>query len=74
MSHGHHSYQKASVMDMGTIFAYWKSQHALPHCKCVLRCFDNFQHIDIPSQELYDHHSNTCPTISFHVYHLLVLF
>ena len=48
--HRHHIYQTASDIYMSKICAYTQSHHALPHWKCVLRCCDNFPHIDIPSQ------------------------
>ena len=71
MRHGHHIYKTASSIDMETMCAYPPYQHALPHCKCVLRCCANFPRIDLPSQHLDNHQPNTCTTINVHVYHLI---
>ena len=37
MQHGRHIYAKASDMEHATMCAYPQSDHAMPHCKCVLR-------------------------------------
>ena len=71
MPHGCHIYQTASPMAMETICAYPSPPHAFPHWKCVLHCYANFPHIDLPRKELDNHHSNICPTIRFNVYHLI---
>ena len=51
MSHGRHIYAKASDTAQATICAYPQSDHALPHWKCVLRCFDDFPCINLYDQE-----------------------
>ena len=40
MPHGHHIYLKAYDMEKATMYTYPRSDHALPHCKCVLWCCD----------------------------------
>ena len=52
-------------MYTATMCAYPPSQHAVPHWKFVLCCCKNFRQIDLPSQYLDQHHSNTCRTICF---------
>ena len=59
-------YQTLYYMSMATMCAYTPSQHAVPHQKFVLCFCKNFPHIDLPSQYLDQHHSNTCPTICSH--------
>ena len=71
MSHIQHRYQIAYDMEMATICVYPPSQHTFPHWNYLLHHFENFPCIDLTSQQLYKHHSNTCPTMSFHVYHLI---
>ena len=36
MPHGSHFYDKASDMENVTMCIYCQSDHALPHCKCLL--------------------------------------
>ena len=47
----------------------------IPTCIATLELcvtfFTNFPRIDISSQELNKHHSNTYNTINFHVYHFI---
>ena len=74
MPHGHHIYVSASDIAMAKICAYSTYQHELPHSKFVLCCCSNFPRIDIPGQESYMHHSNTYPSILFHIYHLIARF
>ena len=50
MPHGRHIYAKASDMANATIFTYPKSDHALPHWKCVLRCCAECPYINLPDQ------------------------
>ena len=69
--HGHHIYQASYDMNMAAMCAYLPSQHSLAHWKRVLCYCDNYPHIDLPRQELYKQHSNTCPTISFNVYRII---
>ena len=71
MPHGRHIYQTGYDVDMAKICAYPPSQHTLPHWKCVLRCCVNFPSIYLPVPESDWHHSNTYPSISFHVYSLI---
>ena len=51
MPHGRHIYTKASDMSKATMFAYPQSDHALPHWKCLLRCFAEYPCINITDQE-----------------------
>ena len=51
MPHGTHIYAKASDMENATMCTYPQSEHALPHWKCVWRCFDDCPCINIPDQE-----------------------
>ena len=37
MPHGRHIYPKASDTEKATMCAYYQSDHALPHWKCVLQ-------------------------------------
>ena len=71
MTHGGNIYKTSYEMDMSTMCAYPTSQHALLHWKCVLRCCESFSRIDLPCRQSVRHHSNTSPTIRFHVYHLI---
>ena len=54
------------------VCAYPPSKYVLPHCKCVLRYFEQYPCIDITSTELYQQNSNFSPTILFCVYHLII--
>ena len=38
MPHGRRIFAKEYDMAKATMCAYSQSDHALPHCKCVLRC------------------------------------
>ena len=49
-------------------------KYAFPHWKCMLCCCVNCPCIDIPGQESGRHHSNTSPSIRFHIYHLIARF
>ena len=71
MPHGCHIYAISSDMAMDTMRVYPPSQHLLPHYKFLLRCCENCPHIDIPVQESDRHHSDTSPSISFNIYHLI---
>ena len=51
--------------------AYSQSDHALPHCKCVLRCCAKFPRINIPDQETDYQYPDTSPSICFHINHLV---
>ena len=37
MPHGHYVYAKTSDMAKAEMCTYHQSDHALPHCKCVLQ-------------------------------------
>ena len=39
MPHVRHIYAKSSDMAQAKMCAYPESDNALPHCKCVFRCF-----------------------------------
>ena len=51
MPHGRHVYVKASDMANDTMHTYPQYDHALPHCKCVLRCCSDCPYINLPDQE-----------------------
>ena len=51
MPHGLHIYAKASDTAKDTMCANTKSNHALPHWKCVLRCCAECPYINLPYQE-----------------------
>ena len=72
MPHGRHIYTKAYDMEKATMCAYPQSDHALPHWKCVLRCFANVTCINIPDQETDHQYSDTTTSIRFHIYHTIV--
>ena len=69
--HGRQIYATVSNMYMVTICACPPFVHALPHWKFVLSCFYNFPRIDLPGQESDSDHSNTYPSIHFHIYHII---
>ena len=50
---------------------YPKSDHALPHWKCVLRCCEFFSCINIHDQETDNQYLETTPSIGFHIYHII---
>ena len=54
-----------------TMHAYPQSDHALPHWKCVLWCCAKCTRGNIPDQETDDHYSDTTPSISVQVYHII---
>ena len=51
MPHGCHIYAKAFDVAKATMCKYTQSDHALPHCKCVLKWCAEFPYINIPDQE-----------------------
>ena len=71
MPHGHYIYFKAYYMANATMRAYPQSYHALPHCKCLLRCCAKCPSTNLPDQETYYHYSDTSPSIRFQMYHLI---
>ena len=70
MPHGNHIYAKASDMANATTCTYPRSEYALPHWKCVLRCCADCTFINIPDQETTKKHDETTPSIRFHIYHI----
>ena len=58
-------------MAKATLCAYSKSDHALPHWKCVLQCCAKFPRINLPDQETDDQYLDTSPSIRFHIYHII---
>ena len=50
MPHGRHIYSKASDMSKANICAYPHPDHALPHCKCVMKCCAKFPRVNITDQ------------------------
>ena len=47
MPYGRHIYAKEYDMANATMRAYSQSDHALPHCKCVLQCFTEFPCVNL---------------------------
>ena len=45
------AYAKAYDMAKSTMCTYPHSDHALPHCNCVLHCCAECPYINIPDQE-----------------------
>ena len=66
--HGYHIYNTAADMAMSTKLNCTYKHHGIPHCKYVLHCCDKCPSIFLPSQEANKDTTNTCPTITFHVY------
>ena len=58
-------------MENSTMCVYPRSDHTLPHCKCVMRCCDKCPSVNLPDQETDDQYTDTSPSISFHVYNLI---
>ena len=71
MSHDQHIYQTVYGMVVAIMCSYPPSQHAFSPWKYVLCCCAKCPRIDLPSQESDKHHSNSCPTIGFHVYYVI---
>ena len=71
MPHRRYIYARASGIVKSTMCAYPQSDHALPHCKCILQCYAKCPSINLPFQEIYDQYSNTSLSIRFHVYHII---
>ena len=46
--------------------AYPKSDHALPHCKCVIQCCAKCPSVNLPNQKTDDQYYDTSPSIHFH--------
>ena len=71
MPHGRHI--DAIVYDMAeaTMCEYLQSDHALPHCKFVLRCCAKCPIINNPDQETDYKHPNPSPSTRFYIYYLI---
>ena len=65
MPHGRHIYAKASDIANATMCTNPRSDHALPHCKCVLRCFADCPCINIPDQETTKNMKKLHPQLCF---------
>ena len=63
--HGRYIYAKASDMKKTTICTYPQSNHALPHCKCVLRLFAECPCINLPDQETNKNIKRQHPLLGF---------
>ena len=61
MPHGCHIYANTYDMAKAKMREYSHSDHALPHCKGVLRCCDKCTSINITDQETYDQYPDTSP-------------
>ena len=72
MPHGHHIYAKSSDTAKATTSAYPYTDDSLPHCKYVMKCCPKCPSINLPDQETDDQYYDTSPSISFHIYHLIV--
>ena len=71
MKHGRHIYAKASDMAKDKICTYPKSNHALPHWKCVLKCCADCPCINLSDQETDNKNTDTTNSIRFHIYHII---
>ena len=69
--HGRHIYAKAFDVALVTMFKYPQSDHALPHCKYVLRCCADFPCLNLPNQEIDNQYSDKPPSIRFHIYRVI---
>ena len=65
MPHGRHIYAKAYDMENATMCTYPQSDHALPHCKIVLRCCSGCPCINIPDQETDKNMKKQNPQLGF---------
>ena len=71
MPHGRHIYSKSYDMENETMCAYPRSDHALPHCRFLLRFCAECPCINIPDQETDKKYEETTPSIRFHIYHII---
>ena len=51
--------------------AYPQSDHALSHWKCAIQLCAKCPCVNLPDQDTGDQYSDTIPSISFQVYHLI---
>ena len=65
MPYGRHIYAKASDMAKAAMCTYNKYDHALPHWKCVFRCFADCRCINIPDQEIDKNMKKQNPQLGF---------
>ena len=65
MPHGRHIYAKASDIANATMCTYPHSEHSMPHCKCVLRLFDDCPCINIPEQKILKSMRKLHPQLGF---------
>ena len=68
MPYGCHIYAKAYDMAKAKMCTYPQSNHALPHWKCVLRCYAECPCINLLDQETNKKHEETTPSFRFHMY------
>ena len=71
MPHRRSINSKAYDMAKAKTFSYTHSDHSLPHCKCVLRCYTKCPCIYLFDQETGDKYSDTTPSILFSSYHII---
>ena len=71
MPHGRHIYSKSIDMAKSTMCAYTKSYHALPHWKFFMQCCAKCSSVNLTDQETDDQYSETGPSISFRIYHII---
>ena len=65
MPHGHHIYANESDTEKATICTYPQSDHAPPHWKCVLRCCEDCQCINIIDHETDKNMKKKHPQLGF---------
>ena len=70
--HGRHIYANAYDMAKATMYEYPKSDHTLPHCKCVLQYCARCPCVHLPDQETDDKYSDTILSIRFLIYHIIL--
>ena len=51
--------------------AYLKSDHTLPHWKCVMQFCAKCISINFTEQEIDDQYYDTSPSICFNIYHII---
>ena len=69
--HGRSIYAKAYDMVTAKMCVYPRSDHVLPHWKCVLQCCAKCLGVNLPDQEKDEQYPYTSPPICFHIYHLI---
>ena len=71
MTHGKHILKTESNISIEIMCACTSSKYSLPNWKYLMLCCTQFPHIDIPSPKSGHHSSHICPTIRFHMYHII---